>query len=505
MSPDTWHASTSGGAQKPINPARIGLLWGALFTLPLLVPMVVVLDSAIHASDYVLLLAPFAAALVLILAGHWWATSGFRKSRLRLLLTLLAQGFATAFALAVFGYIWAWWEETTTTPLDKRAIVPLLIAWGIASVWVLALGKVVMWRVRRVHKTGVIAPDAGDVRASWNLWPQLTIGLAALAALGVASFVYLRLELVNRAEQFFDAVQHDDLAMARKQLFSSFAKYADEGLLNTFLAENHLSNAKNVDLSIDSFRGLHGQLKGTAGDVPVRLSLFRDRGQWKITELCQLEKADCLNTERALAERGDPHAQFLVGLDYQNDLRWSLPMRHDYVKAAAWYRKAAEQGDADAQIALGELYDEGQGVSQDSAAAIRWFSAAANQDGSLPSANAKAKLSAAYVIGRGMVQPDDTQALAYFHGAAKLLKQKGFEAPEDVACKESVRYLLKQRQSPRDAFLWISLIDLKGQCTRPGLENQLSVDEIATIKAKVAPRRAALIALESSRALDGGD
>ena len=436
-----------------------------------------------------------------MLAGHWWATCGLRKSKWRLLLTLLAQGFAMAFALVFFGYIRAWWEETAP-PLDERAIVPLLIAWSIASAWVLALGQGVIWRVRRVHKTGVIAPDVGDIKARWNLWPQLAIGLAALAALGVASLVYFRLELVNRAEQFFDAVRRDDLATARKQLFSSFAKYADEGLLNTFLAENHLSNATNVDLSIDSFQGLHGELKGTAGDMPVRLSLFRDQGQWKITELCQLEKADCLDTERALAERGDAHAQFLVGLNYQNDLRWSLPMRHDYIKAAAWYRKAAEQGDADAMLELGELFDEGLGVPQDPAEAIQWYSAAANQGAS---ANAKAKLSAAYVIGRGMTQPNDALALVNFQGAAKLLKQKGFEAPENVACQESLRYLLKQRQSPQDAFLWISLIDLKDQCTRPtGLENQLSVDEIATIKVKVAPRRAALVALESSRALDGG-
>lgn len=235
--------------------------------------------------------------------------------------------------------------------------------------------------------------------------------------------------------------------------------------------------------------------------VPLRE--YRERNQWKITELCQLESADCLDTERALAERGNAHEQFLVGLTFENDVRWSLPMRHDYAKAAAWFRKAAEKGDADAQVALGELYDEGQGVPQDSAEAILWYSTAANQGAS---ANAKAKLSAAYVIGRGMAHPDDALALANFHGAAKLLSEKGFATPEDVACKESVRYLLKQRRSPHDALLWLLLIDLKDQCTRPpGLENQLSVGEIAAIRAEAAPRRASLVALQSARTLKSGD
>jgi TPR repeat protein len=43
----------------------------------------------------------------------------------------------------------------------------------------------------------------------------------------------------------------------------------------------------------------------------------------------------------------------------------------------SWYRKAAEQGDADAQVNLGILYGMGQGVPQDYAAAHMWFNLAA--------------------------------------------------------------------------------------------------------------------------------
>lgn len=47
-------------------------------------------------------------------------------------------------------------------------------------------------------------------------------------------------------------------------------------------------------------------------------------------------------------------------------------------KAELWYRKAADQGQADAQYKLGVLYANGPGVSQDYAEAARWFVKAAD-------------------------------------------------------------------------------------------------------------------------------
>jgi hypothetical protein len=51
----------------------------------------------------------------------------------------------------------------------------------------------------------------------------------------------------------------------------------------------------------------------------------------------------------------------------------------DYVKAAQWYREAAENGDPNAQYNLGTMHYHGRGVSQDSAEAARWFRKAAEQ------------------------------------------------------------------------------------------------------------------------------
>ncbi|HHQ4547446.1 TPA: LysM-like peptidoglycan-binding domain-containing protein, partial [Aeromonas veronii] len=51
----------------------------------------------------------------------------------------------------------------------------------------------------------------------------------------------------------------------------------------------------------------------------------------------------------------------------------------DLQQAADWYRKAAEQGNAEAQFALGQMYENGQGVLQDHQQAAIWYRKAAEQ------------------------------------------------------------------------------------------------------------------------------
>jgi TPR repeat protein len=78
----------------------------------------------------------------------------------------------------------------------------------------------------------------------------------------------------------------------------------------------------------------------------------------------------------------------------------------DYVQAVSWYRKAAEQGDADAQFGLGTMYFNGRGVPQDYAQAVSWFRKAAAQG----DAKAQNSLGVMYANGQGV--PQDA-AIAY--------------------------------------------------------------------------------------------
>ena len=80
---------------------------------------------------------------------------------------------------------------------------------------------------------------------------------------------------------------------------------------------------------------------------------------------------------RKAAEQGHAEAQFtLGGMYYEGE-----GVTRDYGQAAAWFRKAAEQGDARAQFTLGGMYYEGKGVPQDDEASYGWYARVAAQDG----------------------------------------------------------------------------------------------------------------------------
>ncbi len=64
-------------------------------------------------------------------------------------------------------------------------------------------------------------------------------------------------------------------------------------------------------------------------------------------------------------------------------LAWHTPTERvlpkDEAEAVRWYRKAAEQGYAQAQFNLGVVYANGRGVAKDEAEAVRWYRKAAEQ------------------------------------------------------------------------------------------------------------------------------
>jgi TPR repeat protein len=67
-------------------------------------------------------------------------------------------------------------------------------------------------------------------------------------------------------------------------------------------------------------------------------------------------------------------------------------VNQDKGQAVQWYRKAAEQGYANAQYNLGVIYDKGDGVSQDKGQAVQWYRIAAKQ-GNVEAKNRLAYLS----------------------------------------------------------------------------------------------------------------
>lgn len=123
---------------------------------------------------------------------------------------------------------------------------------------------------------------------------------------------------------------------------------------------------------------LPGQVRQLGG----RMSYLAPRRRVKTTqsdcgirggEFVRFDRSDyrhALQTLLPQARAGDAVAQTYVGEIYEQGLGLSGP---DYAAAARWYRQAAERGHRPAQTSLGSLYERGLGVAQNRAAALDWY------------------------------------------------------------------------------------------------------------------------------------
>lgn len=76
------------------------------------------------------------------------------------------------------------------------------------------------------------------------------------------------------------------------------------------------------------------------------------------------------------ANDGDAAAQYEVGVR----IVASPASAPDYAQAARWFRRAADQGHAGAQAALGVMYHRGQGIARNDIEAVKWLSLATWQN-----------------------------------------------------------------------------------------------------------------------------
>ena len=104
-------------------------------------------------------------------------------------------------------------------------------------------------------------------------------------------------------------------------------------------------------------------------------------------------------------------------------------MHQDYAKAVRWYRRAAEQGHANAQFNLGNMYFHGRGVPEDYTEAVRWLHLAAEQG----KADAQFNLGLMYEYGAGVAQ-DLVRAHKWFNLAASR-----FSSSEEKRREKAVR------------------------------------------------------------------
>ena len=109
------------------------------------------------------------------------------------------------------------------------------------------------------------------------------------------------------------------------------------------------------------------------------------------------------------ADQGSAAAQLGLGFMYNN----GQGVQQDDTEAVAWYRKAATQGDALAQYNLGVMYAQGTGVPQNYTNAAEWYRKAAEQGHT----TAQYNLGVMYDNGQGVPQ-DDTESVTWYRRAA---------------------------------------------------------------------------------------
>ena len=114
-------------------------------------------------------------------------------------------------------------------------------------------------------------------------------------------------------------------------------------------------------------------------------------------------------------EQGDARAQTELGERYEDGRDG---VQQVYGMAVSWFRRAADQGFAAGQAALGHMYANGSGVAQDDGEAVRWFRRAAEQGYGL----GQYSLGWMYENGSG-VRRDRVEAVRWY----RLAAEQGYE------------------------------------------------------------------------------
>lgn len=188
-----------------------------------------------------------------------------------------------------------------------------------------------------------------------------------------------------------------------------------------------------------------------------------------------------------LAAAGDANAQLNMGGVFFE----GQGVEQNYAEGAKWFRLAAAQGLAQAQFNLGMMYATGMGVTKNSSEAVQWYRLAANQGLAIAQLN----LGVAYDYGEGVTK-DEREAIKWLRLAANqgeaqaqfnlgVLYAKGQGVEQDLT--EAYRYARLAAQQGH-ATAREMMRDLLGRMTP---EQKTSAENLAKNDKKPADKDAA--------------
>ena len=139
---------------------------------------------------------------------------------------------------------------------------------------------------------------------------------------------------------------------------------------------------------------------------------------------------------RALAEQGNAVAQNNLGVRYDN----GRGVPEDDAEAVRWYRLAADQEYAIAQFNLGLMYRHGEGVPEDDVEAVRWYRLAAEQGNAVAQNN----LGNMYYNGEGV--PEDDVLVYMWYNLAAARGNETAQGNKDIAESRMTREQIAEAQ-----------------------------------------------------------
>jgi len=167
-------------------------------------------------------------------------------------------------------------------------------------------------------------------------------------------------------------------------------------------------------------------------------------------------------------------------------------LRKDPAKAALWFQKAAEGGDAEAQLFLARTLLNGQGLPRNPEGALRWAKAAANQG--LPDA---------MVLSGDLLRPDDAEAARSWYQRALTGYRQRIQSGDADACQsyglmyttgkgvekdpiEGVAWMLVGQRLGMDPFKVVILKLSEGPLSKPQREE--AAQRAAAIQKTLPPK-----------------
>ena len=157
--------------------------------------------------------------------------------------------------------------------------------------------------------------------------------------------------------------------------------------------------------------------------------------------------ADADGWLRLAATEGDAEAQLWLGEGYRRGFYGAI----DYNESLKWLRKAAGQGLPNAQFCVGQMYEEGEGVGQSDEMAAQWYRRAADHFADLGGVW-EAEIQLAYMYRDGRLKRNDIEAYMWFAVVGSRLDPPQDDDMKRITKRMSTAEIAEAQQKAKD---WI--------------------------------------------------